>query len=148
MAQKDVSGHPEEKHALHNDGPQRSGGRPQEMQRKIRPWHETSYQKEMACQTPLRDLMQEEEMAVINTFQVGEATSSLQHKRNLDSHRLHCFFRGNVGAVELVSSLGREPGIRLQMRRSTRRHDHSPVIAVFLKETEQKKKRENSQRGL
>ena len=146
MAQKDVSRHPEEKHALHHDGPQRSGGRPQEMRRKIRPWHETSYQKEMACQPPLQGPHAGRRDGSDQHFSVREATFPSTRgtltRIGYIAHPAEMLARWNLCRV-LVRT-----GIRLQLRRSTRRHDHSPVIAVFLKETEQKKKRENSQRGL
>ena len=135
-------------HALHHDGPQQSGGRPQEMRRKIGPWHETSYQKEIACQPPLQGPHAGRRDGSDQHISGGRGHHR-EHKRNLDSHRLHCSPRGNVGAVELVSSLDKNQNkAAVQLRRSTRRHDHFPVSAVFLKETEQKKKRENSQCGL
>ena len=86
-----------------------------------------------------RDLMQEEEMAVINTFQVGEAT--IASTRGTLTRIDYIARSAEMLARWILCRVLVRTGIRLQLRRSTRRHDHSPVIAVFLKETEQKKAR-------
>ena len=86
-------------------------------------------EKEGLAATLFRVILQEEEMTVINTFQGGEATFAST--------------RGTLTRIYYIASpadlLARlrlcrvlfTTGIRLQLVRSTQRHDHSPVLAVF-----------------
>ena len=112
MAQKDASGHAEEKHALHHDeNPAVTGDFLQE--KKV--WRALC--SGTSCTT------------VINTFQGREATFAST--------------RGTLTRIDYIAALAEmlarlhlcrvflRTGIKLQLTRSTRRHDHTPEIAVF-----------------
>ena len=84
-------------------------------------------------------------MPVINTFHGGEAT--------------FVSTRGNMTSIEYIAApadmLARlrlcrvlvKNGIRLQLVRSTQSHDHSPVIAVFLKRSVERKSKRCAKHG-
>ena len=76
-----------------------------------------------------RDILQEEEMAVINTFQGREATFASTRGRftSIDCIAAPAHVLARLRLCRVVV----RDGMRLQLVRSTQGHDHSLVIAVF-----------------
>ena len=76
-----------------------------------------------------RDILQEEGMAMINTFQGGEATFA--RTRRTQTRLDHIAASADLLARLRLRRVLVRTGIWLQLTRSTQRHDHSPVFAVF-----------------
>ena len=76
---------------------------------------------------------------VINTFHGGEATF-VSTRGTMTSIEYIAAPGDMLARLRLCRALVRT-GIRLQLVRSTQRHDHSLVIAVFLKRSVERKKK-------
>ena len=87
--------------------------------------------------SPFSDILQEEEMAVINTFHGGEATF-VSTRGTMTSIEYIAAPADMLARLRLCRALVRT-GTRLQLVRRTQRHDHSLVIAVFLKRSVERK---------
>ena len=106
---------------LHHDGPQRSDGRSRNDDENQAVTRDLLPDKEGQAPSLFRDILQEEGMAVINTFQGGEATfgSTRGTLPRID----HIAAPAKMAKLNLCRVQVRT-GIRQQLIRSTRRHDH------------------------